>query len=151
VLVFAQTEAIHEQIEQLLATLRAVPGDPAPKKVDNVKDKEREAKIYTQVYPIAKTSRATQDELAKLVKTAIGPDQWIGENGTSVEGIAGTIVVKHDRKVHKRVSELLIGVRALEPPGFGGGMGGFGDQAPAGAGDNLGGPGAGGGFFNVRE
>ncbi len=147
VLVFAQTEAIHEQIEQLLATLRAVPSDPAPKKVDNAKDEEKDVKIFTQVYPIAKTYRATPDELAKLVKTAIGPDQWIRENGTSVEGIAETIVVKHNRKVHNRVSELLIGVDALLLPHRLGG--GFGDQVPAGAGDNGGMPT--GGFFNVRE
>lgn len=128
-LVVRQTDEVHDEIEQLLSSLRKVPrvGETNHKPGDN-SVAEQQTRVYIRVYPIADVETVTAGDLAELVRTAIGEEQFAGDNGTFVKAIASTVVVKHNRAIHNRVRELLWDLRVLgrdsyaNPSGFGGGF-----------------------------
>ena len=78
------------------------------------------------------------DEIVKLVMRAFKPGTWDDEEGTFIQGLGTSIVVKHDANVHREVQKLLTQLHLLGPfphgtqQGFGGGGGGV--SAPGGGG-----------------
>lgn len=136
-LVVSQTRATHEQIADLLAKLRAA------KQVEAARSAAQE-----EVDPTALIVRAYQvrpsfsgpDEIVKLVMRAFKPGTWDDEEGTFIQGLGTSIVVKHDANVHREVQKLLTQLHLLGPfphgtqQGFGGGGGGGGVSAPGGGG-----------------
>ncbi len=129
VLVIIQTDDVHLLIGDLLQSLRAVktPNRDSPKQSDT--DEETAAsKIQIQVYPIDRNYKADPKELEELVRLAIGSEKWSGDDVTFVRAIADTIVVKHNRAVHRSVYTLLCDIGALRSRwrypagGFGGGI-----------------------------
>ncbi|MEX0820216.1 MAG: hypothetical protein WD070_11515, partial [Pirellulaceae bacterium] len=143
-LVLSQTQAVHEEIAELLVNLRAA------KKLESGRTVAREnvdpAALIVRSYPIY-AAYNSPDELAKLVMRASEPGTWDDESGTFVQGLGTSLVVRHNANAHLQVQKLLAQLGVWYPShfkgrsrkhGLGGGAAGTGAQPAA--------PG-GGGFF----
>ncbi len=117
VLVVSQTLTIGEQIEELLEKLRAVKPH-----VDAHGEARREQakgpKIVARIYPIIGDSTKIVGELAELLRETTGAKLWNEKEGTMLVGKANAVLVRHHVEVHKQITEVLEGLKAIEqPPG----------------------------------
>lgn len=154
VLVFRQTEQVHQKVAALLEMLRKVPSKKLPeKKSTTPADKkaaleEGHSKVYARVYPISAEAFGEPEGYAKLVRAAIEPKSWNEKENTHVSAAARTIVVRHNKKIQKEVQTLLQNVGAIESYNYGSvGYGGYSRLGGFGGGKPL--PPQGGGFSPV--
>ncbi len=147
VLIISQTHEIHEQITDLLEALRKIEVKGKPKaKTTEVSDGKKD-EVFVRVYPMSGFATVDVDEVAELIRQVIGEEMWSDERGTFVSGKVKTVIVKHNRAVHDKVYEVLVGIEAIQakgPPtplgqGLGGGLGTSGAESAA--------PNRKGGFF----
>ncbi len=152
-LVVSQTQAQHEEISDLLATLRAAKKLEAARTAAN-EDVDPTA-LNVRSYPIYAAYHAP-DEVVKLVMRASEPGTWDEDTGAFVQSLGMSIVVKHNADGHRQVQKLLAQLGVWSPQvgrgrkGFGGGGAapatGAQPAAPVGGG-GLGDGRSGGGFF----
>lgn len=159
-LLFAQTQDVHDQIAELLVTLRAAKShESARKKAEGDSDKVT-LRAY-HLYPTA-GGFVDPDAVIEIVLRATGEEIWEDEEQTFIEPLGQAIVVKHRAQGHVKIRKVLTELGVWAPwsnykgtfggPGFGGGgMGVGGGPAPANQGAPQGGglgggPGFGGAF-----
>lgn len=98
---------VQDQIAELLDSLRKLPRMDEKKSAGEKSEAENETSSYVRIYPIADRTTATAADLERLVQMTLGPEIFDSKQGTFVAGIAGTIVVKHNRSVHDQTRRLL--------------------------------------------
>ncbi len=176
-LVVSQTDGVHEQLVNFFAALRDVPAMPGkkPAKANGEagggyegagsegmgagKPAADKSGAVLKIYPLDPNQIDRDADLAKLIEKSVEPRSWKAED-YSVTGVAGAVVVRNTKDVHKQVVSLLNGMQVLRDEAnsyysggssFGVGSGGFGGGGGlgGGGGGGFGGGGNAGGFFGA--
>ena len=159
-LVISTKSEIHEMVETLLARFRKVKAQQDARLKPVLPDLDKvEVVIYELSYAEPKVNAKSglpettppqhidTEKLVKLVPTLLGAEVWGEEESVMIEALADRLVVKHSRRVQRKVRELLdqlgVGVVVHEPgsgpmQGFGLNSGSFGSSG-------------GGGIFNLKD
>lgn len=117
-LVFAQTQGVHEQVDKLLTKLRAI--YMAQKKREE-KPAQADDSPTTVVYPLVGPEGGTPPdgfarEVADIVRKLVTPDSWKDEKtGGWIGVIPHRLVVRHKQSVHREVAQLLKKLGVLDP------------------------------------
>lgn len=156
-LVVSQTDEVHREIADLLATLRRTPlSDPEG-------EKRSPGDIVTKIYLYmpAMITRSAEvvprpdvdpDRLRRVITSLVDPDSW-ADPKYSLSVLPGRVIVKHRRETQEKVAKLLTDLgfsHSGQSRGGGvgvgggrGGRGGFGGSGGFGGGGGLGGRGIG--------
>lgn len=140
VLVCAQTDDVHRQIQMLLAKLRDSraerANDSESKKTGSNAGDELILRIYRpHVQPTVGGAIPTDpNTIVAVIVDLVEPKSWNALPGAYIRGLDGRIIVRHTQRTQKQIAELLneLGLlqqmEGVEVGGFGGGLqvgGGF--------------------------
>lgn len=116
-LVVSQTEAVHDQVEQLLAKLRALPTYVEPP-LTPPDDAEVGAVLRLRSYRLTTEFITYNDsspkiaELAAFLKDTVDPDAWKVE-GVFIKGLSDRIVVNHTARMQRKVRKALMDLEVI--------------------------------------
>lgn len=149
VLVIAQTDQIHQKVENLLAALRraqspvahAQKAEPTPRAA-TVKNTQQErapvgegAEQYLEVYETSMVM-CTPQQMSNAIRALVAPETWgNGHEMATIQIVGSKLLVRQTKTGHRMVRELIDrlsmppqrhGVNGFSGGGMGGGMGGMG-------------------------
>lgn len=118
-LVVSQTEAVHDQVEQLLAKLRALPTYVEPP-LTPPDDADVGAALRLRSYRLTMEFITYNDsspkiaELAAFLKDTVEPDTW-KVDGVFIKGLSDRIVVNHTARIQRKVKKALMDLQVIVP------------------------------------
>jgi hypothetical protein len=119
-LVLAQTDAVHEEIGQLMTRLRQVRRDQAAgKKAGNVAPENgmvlRIYRVNLSSDPVkpdsppgdAKSPSTSAADVANLIRDLVEPESWKKEPQAYIRAVGDRLVIRHRRDVHRQIDRLI--------------------------------------------
>ncbi|QDU92767.1 STN domain-containing protein [Lignipirellula cremea] len=123
VLLVSQTEAVHDQVAELLRQIRAVP--PAPRPEEPATD--------LRVHPLSDNAAKVRQEIIDMVQQTVEPESW-EQPGIFLKPAASVLVIRQSPANQRKIEELLSEINMHTTPfvfptfsgdqGDGGGMSG---------------------------
>jgi hypothetical protein len=137
-LVISQTQAVHEEVHALLATIRDVRKRPSNAGADAAADAAEANRVTTRYYSLklgdSANPEAVREQVRDLITESLPDERWKGKLGDGQSVVLSIlpdrVVLKHKKTVQQKVEELLTdsGLLSAPSPPRGGtfGGGGFG-------------------------